>query len=212
MKEYFYYQKTRIVPEELRGMVVRIRNVAIGGPDRDLWRYPYPGDKLYLSQIYGEVHVDTGLEEAMNIDRSTFKTSHHEHAAMEESLHRFLRQVVFTTAKEMYAARRYDKAKMKEMARLRARMTAVKQRLGKNFRIEERRKFAKEPVQISISDQKVLLNILSDVFHGFKKDDRLLLQDISIALEIAISKEKDPKRIREVFWRILRQLTTYRRS
>ena len=209
---YFYYQKTRIVPEELRGMVVRIRNVAIGGPDRDLWGYPYPGDKLYLSQIYGEIYVDTGLEEAMNIDRSTFKTSHHEYAAMRKSLHRFLRQVVFTTAKEMYAARRFDKAKIRREVRSGARTAAVKQELGKEFKMEVTRKFAPEPVQISTPEQKVSLNVLSDVFRGFKKDDRLLLQDVSIALEIAMSREKDPKRIREVFWRVLRQLTTYRQS
>jgi len=209
---YFYNQRTRIVPEQLRGMVIRIKNVAVGGPIHDFWGHPYSGDSTYFPQTYGEVYFDEGLEDAMNIDRSTFKTSHHEFAATRDALHEFLRKEVFQTAKEMWSKRHSQKAAVMEEARLISRDKAVKQTLGKRFKTNMIRKFSPEPVQVSVPDQTLLINILSDAFQGFKKDDRLMLQDVAIALEIAILTEKEPNKIKEAFWRLLRELTGYRRS
>jgi len=209
---YFYYQRTRIVPEELRGMVVRIRNVSIGGPDKDLWGYPYPGDKLYFPQVYGEVYVDEGLEEAMNIDRSTFKTSHHEYATIREALHAFLKEKLFHTARDMYFDRRGEKAGKMEKIRQGTRALTVAQEFGKDYTTEEVRRYTSEPVLINPANRKIFVNILSDAYQGFKKNDRFLLQDVSLALEMAFTKEKEPAKIRQEFWRILRELTQYRRS
>ena len=207
---YFYYQKTRIVPEELRGMVVRVRNVAVGGPNRDLWGYPYPGDKMYLDQVYGEIHVASGLEDAMNIDRSTFKTTHFEYAAMRDSLHEFLHKVVFATAKSMWYTRRTSKARRLRNQRLVTRIAAIKETLGSDFTVDETRKFTEIPVEIRMEEKKVYLNTVSPVFWDYKKNDRILLEDVAIALEIAMRQEKDPEKIKEIFWKILKQFTAYR--
>lgn len=207
---YFYYQKTRIVPEELRGMVVRVRSVAVGGPNRDLWGYPYPGDKIFLDQVYGEIHVDSGLEDAMNIDRSTFKTTHFEFAVMRDSLHEFLHKVVFATAKSMWYTRKTTKARRTRNQRLVTRIAAIKETLGSDFSIEETRKFIETPVQIKIEEKKIYLNVVSPVFWDYKKNDRILLEDVAIALEIAMMREKDPENIKKVFWQILKQFTAYR--
>ena len=209
-KGYFYYQKTRIVPEELRGMVVRVRNVAIGGPNRDFWGHPYPGDKIHLDQVYGEIYVDSGLEDAMNIDRSTFKTTHFEYAAMRDSLHKFLHQVVFATAKSMWYARRASKSIMVEKRRSAVRDDAVKKVLGLDFDIKKVRRFAEMPVQIKMDERKIYLNVISPVFRDIKKNDRILLEDVAVALEIAMRKEKDPEKIKKVFWQTLKRLIAYR--
>ena len=209
-KGFFYYQKTRIVPEELRGMVVRVRNVAIGGPNRDLWGHPYPGDKLYFDQVYGEVYVESGLEDAMNIDRSTFKTTHFEYAAMRDLLHQFLHQGVFATAKSMWYTRRKSKARKMKDLMLAARRDGVKEALGSDFSIEETRRYTEIPVQIKKEEKKIYLNVLSRAFWDFKKNDRILLEDVAIALEIAMLKEKDPEKVKKLFWQTLKQLTGYR--
>jgi len=206
---YFYYQKTRIVPEELRGMIIRVKNVAIGGPSRDLWGYPYPGDKIYLDQIYGEIYVDSGLEDAMNIDRSTFKTTHFEYTALQNSLHKFLRAVVFTTAKNMWYTRRASKEKDLHDQRLETRTNAVSAMLGEGFLVEETRQFLnKAPVQIKSEEKRLYINERSPVFWNFRKQERILLEDVAIALEIAMREERDPEKIKEAFWRSLKRLLT----
>lgn len=209
-KGYLYYQKTRIVPEELRGLVIRVRNVAIGGPNRDLWGYPYPGDKVYLDQIYGEIYVDSGLEDAMNIDRSTFKTTHFEYTAMRDALHKFLHETVFASAKSMWYMRRTSKEKNMHNQRRIARSKAVDDVLGPGYYIQEARLHATTPVQIKTEEKRIYLNVVSPVFWNFRKDDRILLEDVAIALEIAMRLEKDPEKIKEVFWKTLQRLTDYR--
>ena len=211
-KGYFYYQRKRIIPQQLRGMITRIKNVAIGGPILDFWGHPYSGDDIYFPQTFGEIYFETGLEDAMNIDRSTFKTSHHEYAETRDVLHEFLRREVFSMAKRMYFKRRSEKAKTKSDARLESRTEAIKEILGKDFDFREIRKFTPEPVKIDKVDKSITLNTLSDTFQGFYKQDRLLLQDIAIALEIATFQSRDVEEIKEVFWRIIRLLTEYRRS
>jgi hypothetical protein len=207
---FFYYQKTRIIPEELRGVIIRIRNTAIGGPDQDLWGYPYTGDNLRFPQVYGEVYVEKGLEDAMNIDRSTFKTSHEEYSALREALHVFLKDQVFLKARAMYYDRRDEKSEKIEESRQEARALTVSQELGSSYKLEETRKFTSEPVILDEVAKKIVVNTISDAFQGFKKDDRIILEDVSIALEIAFNKEKDPAKIRNEFWRILKDLTRYR--
>ena len=68
-------------------MLVRIKNVAIGSPSLDFWGHPFTGDALYFPQTFGEIYFDNGLEDAMNIDRSTFKTTHEDYALVRKELH-----------------------------------------------------------------------------------------------------------------------------
>jgi hypothetical protein len=71
---YLYWQKGRILPRELQGILVRVRNVAIGVYDPTYLGYPHH-EGFKFSQITGELYVDKGLEPAINIDRSSFRES-----------------------------------------------------------------------------------------------------------------------------------------
>lgn len=211
-KGFFYYQRTRIIPQQLRGMIIRIKNVAIGGPSQDFWGHPYTGDSLYFPQTFGEIYFDSGLEDGMNIDRSTFKTTHHEYAVTRDALHNFLRARVFSTAKKMYASRRSERAANKDDKMVSSRTAAVKARLGEPFEIRETRKSAQEPIQIDRSDKTVTLNSRSEPLEGFNKKDRFLLEDVAIAIEIAAVQAKSISEVKKIFWRVLREITKYRRT
>jgi len=69
---YLYFQRKAIVPPELRGILIRIRNVAIGYYDKSLLHFPFPIGPL-ANQVSGEIYVDEGLETALNIDRNSFR-------------------------------------------------------------------------------------------------------------------------------------------
>jgi hypothetical protein len=112
----------------------------------------------------------------------------------------------------MYFKRRKGRAEDAEKTRSETRTTTIQETLGSKFKIRETRKFVPDPVIIDRSDKSVTLNILSDQFQGFKKQDRLLLQDVAIALEIAMLEAREPDKITEIFWRVVRLLTEYRRT
>ena len=72
---YVYHQRTQISPPELQGLLVRIRNVGIGSYETDMLKYPINLGPM-VRGMSGEVYVDVGLEEALNIDRNSFNETH----------------------------------------------------------------------------------------------------------------------------------------
>ena len=80
---YVYWQKTRILPRELAGLLIRVRNVAVGGHDTTYLGYPkHEGWKF--SQMTGELYVDEGLDEALNIDRASFRETDEAYLALQK--------------------------------------------------------------------------------------------------------------------------------
>ena len=86
---YVYHQRRQISPPELQGVLVRIRNVGISGYESDMLKYPRNLGPM-LGGMTGEVYVENGLEEALNIDRNSFNETHQHFAQLRESLFRHL--------------------------------------------------------------------------------------------------------------------------
>lgn len=208
---FFYNQRTRILPKEFRGMIVRIKNVAIGGLDKDFHGHPSPGDSMYFPQTFGEVYVEEGLEEAMNIDRSSFKRTHFEFSGFENYLYGFLRKEVFQKAKNLWSVRRGTKGKIESEKREQARMEMIGSEIGSDYKLVEVRKFDDRPAGIQRDNKSIVLNPIADQFEGFKKPDRLLMQDVALAIEISLERIKTKEDIKKKFWETLRKLTSYRR-
>lgn len=104
VRGYLYWQNKRILPRELQGILVRVRNVGIGGFDPTYLGYPkHEGWKF--SQLCGELYVDNGLDEAINIDRASFRETDEAYLALQELLFQRLGREtdqgagVFTTIK-----------------------------------------------------------------------------------------------------------------
>ena len=86
---YMFHQRRQISPPELQGILVRIRNVRISGYESDLLKYPRNLGPMMWGMT-GEVDVESGLEEALNIDRNSFNETHEHFAQLRESLFRAL--------------------------------------------------------------------------------------------------------------------------
>lgn len=85
VRGYIYWQQSRILPRELQGILVRVRNVGIGTFDPTYLKYPkHEGWKF--SQLCGELYVDDGLDEAINIDRASFRETDEAYIALQEFL------------------------------------------------------------------------------------------------------------------------------
>ena len=83
---YIFHQRRQILPPQLQGLLVRIRDVGIGAYATDLLNYPInPGPMVH--GMSGEVHVYEGLEIALNIDRNSFNETHSHYQRLQESVY-----------------------------------------------------------------------------------------------------------------------------
>jgi hypothetical protein len=68
---YYYHQDVRIVPYELRGLLLRVKNVGIGTYENSFSKLASESPVI-LNQLTGELYIDEGLDTALNIDRNSF--------------------------------------------------------------------------------------------------------------------------------------------
>lgn len=105
MSGYVYLQNGAAVePMELRGLLVRIRNVAIGTYDATLLNYPRLPNPRF-NWLSGEIDVEAGLEFAMHIDRNGFNEMHPHFVRLQEVIHELLEAEVFPEADRAQKAR-----------------------------------------------------------------------------------------------------------
>jgi hypothetical protein len=122
VRGYLYWQNTRILPRELEGILIRVRNVGIGAFDPTYLGYPrHEGWKF--SQLCGELYVDEGLDEAINIDRASFRETADAYLALQEFLFQRLGKEtdqgagIFTTIKAAAGAIAQRKRRTEAVAR-----------------------------------------------------------------------------------------------
>ena len=86
---YMFHQRKQVSPPELQGVLLRIRNVGITGYEKDLLDYPRNLGPM-ASAMTGELYVEDGLEEALNIDRNSFNETHRQFIRVQQVLFRRL--------------------------------------------------------------------------------------------------------------------------
>jgi hypothetical protein len=85
---------SQIKPDELRGILIRVKNVGIGGYDQTFLDYRInQGPRSRWAT--GEVFVDEGLEDALNVDRDSFNKFHPEYREVQERVHAVLSKDIF---------------------------------------------------------------------------------------------------------------------
>ncbi|MEU8215669.1 ATP-binding protein [Micromonospora taraxaci] len=72
VRGYLFARHGAYRPVELNGILIRIREAAVGEYDRSLLGYPNAVYQLFQNWVSGELYVD-GLDEALNIDRRTLR-------------------------------------------------------------------------------------------------------------------------------------------
>lgn len=106
----------QLQPDELRGVLVRIKNIGVGTYDTTLLDYR-SNEGPRSRWVTGEIYVDKGLEDALNIDRDSFNRFHPEFMAVQEYLHEVLRKEVFRVVYQKLDARSKRKKAAKETKR-----------------------------------------------------------------------------------------------
>lgn len=82
-------------PAELRGILIRIKEIGVGYYDASLldWQTNQGPRSRWIT---GEIFVDSGLEDAMNVDRDSFNRYHPEYKEVQAYVHRELKRLFST--------------------------------------------------------------------------------------------------------------------
>jgi hypothetical protein len=118
-KGYLYAQHGTIKPQDLHGLLIRIRHAAVGEYDPSFWDFPPTEGSLIQRWVSGEIWADDRLEDAMNIDRRTLREAHPAYVELRDAIHRQLRQVLRRARRKIYDSGNVER-KAKKAAKLRA--------------------------------------------------------------------------------------------
>jgi hypothetical protein len=106
---------TQLKPDELRGILIRIKNVAIGYYDQTMLDYR-SNEGPRNRWITGELYVDEGLEDALNIDRDSFNRFHPQFKQLQDFVHSVLKENVFPRVYKQIDVRSSQRAEVKSRA------------------------------------------------------------------------------------------------
>ena len=104
-KGYFYAQYSTIRPQELQGVLIRIRNAAVGEYDPSFLGFSSSEGPLFQAWISGEIVADDRLEDAMNIDRRTLRESHPAYTELQQAVHEHISELIKRVRNEIYGER-----------------------------------------------------------------------------------------------------------
>ena len=192
---YIFNQASQIVPRELRGILVRVRGVAIG-----LHRPDFLGAKttssVFRDSTTGEIYVDEGLDEAITLDRTNFKENDPAFVALRTWLSEFLKKVV---------AEYWERGRKRKVARIRRKRSAFEDRLSEGiadffsgpaapegFSLVKGRVRGGRPCAVNTVTGEIRINPNHKLFKPFPVSgrEREVLQICLYALEIARERSK----------------------
>jgi hypothetical protein len=118
---YLYARHGTFHPNEQNGVLIRIRNAAVGGYDSTFLEYPRSLSQLIQRWVTGEIWASDELEEALNIDRATLRVTHEAYAELQREFHKELARFLNETRQIVYsepAAKRRSKNAELEAAKI----------------------------------------------------------------------------------------------
>ena len=112
-KGYFFAQYSTIRPQELQGVLIRIRNAAVGEYDPSFLGFTSSVGSLFQAWISGEIVADDRLEDAMNIDRRTLRESHSAYTELQQAVHEHISELIKRVRNEIHGERTQEQRAIK---------------------------------------------------------------------------------------------------
>lgn len=209
---YIYSQGGKsIYPAELRGMLIRIKGVAIGDYDRNFLDYPYVEGPRY-SWLSGEFDIEEGLEDALNIDRDSFNQAHPHYLEVQALIHGAMDRHVRPWLYRNLDIRRKDRAQATAVARQEALNETVAhilpnahiERINKPLPQTQEQESFVTPVRIDEHNDSIEVNEVASAWPRSHRN-RELAQEIAIGFEFALL-ASTPNEMRRRFYEYLKRV------
>jgi hypothetical protein len=195
----------QLKPDELRGILIRIKDVAIGYYDQSMLDYRI-NEGPRSRWITGEIFVDEGLEDALNIDRDSFNRFHPEFRAIQEYVHTFLQKeifpVVYQNIEKRSAARDDTKSKARKAQLTRVLTKEADKPVSLSYSAEQD---VRPKVTLRGKEERAKVIVPDPETLDTKKKNRQLAASILTIFEMAM-RERDIESQRDAFKRLLLDL------
>ena len=197
----------QISPDELRGICIRIKNIGIGYYDPSLLDYRF-NEGPRNRWITGEIFVDAGLENALNVDRDSFNRFHPEFRALQLHIHKLLREEIFPGVYKNIAVRSTARERSRVTTRTQQLRAVVSQALHKPAVIKTVSTSSASgssgdtDVSIAIGRKKVEVEVPPSEGLKVKRSNQQLASSILTVFEIAM-REKSLEKQRAKFKELL---------
>ena len=112
---YIFAKRRALRPQELNGVLIRIRNAAVGDYDPGWLDYSATRYPLFKDWLSAEIWADDRLENALNIDRRTLRVTHDAYVELQAAFHKELTKTLAEVREVFYNKR--SQAKRSEKAR-----------------------------------------------------------------------------------------------
>ena len=196
---YIYLQHSRAVePTELRGLLVRIRNIAIGTYDPILFKFPSIPTPRF-NWLSGEIYIEEGLEFALNIDRDSFNELHPHFVKLKEITHDLLEKQIFPEARRSQTKRSKGMRKTKESKKQAILESLICQELGEAYVVSST---DENPFPLTIdTDRDLILENNESTLLPNARSKRELIKYIAYAFELSMGTPEEKRR--ERFYQLL---------
>jgi hypothetical protein len=198
---YIYNQHGIIDPKEFIGLLIRIKNVAIGRIDRALLGYPSGSAQLFRNWIFGEIYITEGLENAMNINRNAFKDTDSQYLALRNRIHEILSETVFKYSLEnFYRAGRELRQEEREKENQQNINNIIINELGPSYKFYWKDISSKEIIHLDHKNKELIINYMSPIITKLSIKDQYVLEKIMVLLELSIYESKgDLIKMKKIF-------------
>lgn len=198
---YVYLQNGQAIePMELRGILIRIRNVAIGGYDAGFLAYPKIEGPRF-NWLSGEIFIDEGLEQALNIDRDSFNQMHSHYVSLQRTIHELL-PTIFSEASQQVRSRSYAKS-ASETERFDAQLREFVRSQVESHEDHSKDSDVELPLSLDVTGTRFILNERSPLWPRTKQNRRLV-QLIGVAYELSMLAPDEEQRV--TFYSVLREI------
>jgi len=91
---YFFAKRKVLHPQELNGLLIRIRRAAVADYDGGWMDFSATENRLFQDWVSAEIWADDRLEDALNIDRRTLRVTHPAYVELQAAVHEQLSDVL----------------------------------------------------------------------------------------------------------------------
>jgi hypothetical protein len=208
---YIFLQVSRLYPKEFQGIVIRLRNVAIGQYDVNIMTYPLAEGPRF-SMLSSEVFVTAGLDDALKVDRDGFNTLDPHYIRLQSFIHSILHELIFPGSWEEEKARNKQKREVREEEVTRTfaeKLTRTTHRQFTSVEIVPKAKDRRstEPVEVDRGTRTVRIhasNPVTKTMLGRKKYHGIAAR--AIAAFEAANVERSPQERRRVFYTLIEDI------
>lgn len=193
-------------PDELRGILIRIKDVGVGYYDISLLDYRF-NEGPRSRWVTGEIFVEEGLEDALNVDRDSFNRFHPQFRTIQQFIHELLRERVFPETYTKIDVRSKAKHEEKTKARASHLQSLLETTARKPVKVVENpsRGNVADKAKLKVSSGSLAIQLPTQNALKTKKTNRHLASAILAIFELSMNETSAEQR-RETFTKLLLDL------